>query len=90
MGRTCSIHREHGYNILIGKPEGKRPLIRDTGVGGRIILKSIITSSSSLQGQGVFPVLASAFHCLHMQHKSLLPLGLCMYACFSILPGLML
>jgi hypothetical protein len=24
MGETCSTHRENGYIILIGKPEGKR------------------------------------------------------------------
>jgi hypothetical protein len=30
------------YNILLGNPEGKRPLGSDLGVDGRIILKWIL------------------------------------------------
>jgi hypothetical protein len=30
MGRTCSTHggERNAYRILVGKPEGKRPLVR--------------------------------------------------------------
>jgi hypothetical protein len=37
MGGACSNHGEkrNAYRILVGKPEGKRPLELD--VGGRII-----------------------------------------------------
>jgi len=40
MGRTCSAYGERRsiYRVLVGKPEGKRPLGRQ-GVGGRIILR---------------------------------------------------
>jgi hypothetical protein len=33
--------RRNPYRILVGKPEGKRPL-EDQNVGGRIILKYIL------------------------------------------------
>jgi hypothetical protein len=42
MGRTCSKYAERRspYRVLVGKPEGRRPL-EDPGVGGRVILKCI-------------------------------------------------
>jgi hypothetical protein len=43
MGRARSTKggEEDAYRILVGKPEGKRPL-GDQDVGGWIILKSIL------------------------------------------------
>jgi hypothetical protein len=40
MGRACSTNGEkrNAYRILVGKPEGKRPLGRED-VGGWTILK---------------------------------------------------
>jgi hypothetical protein len=40
MGRACSMNGEKrcAYRILVGKPEGKRPL-GDQNVGGWTILK---------------------------------------------------
>jgi hypothetical protein len=37
MGRTCRINEEKrdAYRILVGKPEGKRPLGRARQVGGQ-------------------------------------------------------
>jgi hypothetical protein len=42
-GGTCRAHGEkkNAYRILVGKPEGKRP-VGNLGVGGRIILKCIL------------------------------------------------
>jgi hypothetical protein len=38
MGRACSTNgKKTAYRILVGKPEGKRPL-RDLDMGGRVIL----------------------------------------------------
>jgi len=31
--------RSGAYRVLVGKPEGKRPLREDPGVDGRIILR---------------------------------------------------
>jgi hypothetical protein len=44
MGRACSTHgaRKNAYRVLMGKPEGRRPLGRDLGVDGRVILKWIV------------------------------------------------
>jgi hypothetical protein len=34
---------KNAYRILVGKPEGKKPLGRQTvGIGGRIILKRLL------------------------------------------------
>jgi hypothetical protein len=43
MGETCNMHGrgENAYKLLVGKPEGKRPLGRYTS-RGRIILKWIL------------------------------------------------
>jgi len=43
MGGTYSSYGARGgvYGVLVGKPEGKRPLGRDPGAGGRIILRWI-------------------------------------------------
>jgi hypothetical protein len=43
MGEACSADGEGRgvYRVLVGKPEGKRPL-GDPGVDGRIILRWII------------------------------------------------
>jgi hypothetical protein len=43
MDRACSTHGENrnAYRMLVGKPEGKRPL-EDLDVGGRIILERIL------------------------------------------------
>jgi hypothetical protein len=40
MDRTCSTYGERRgvYRVLVGKPEGRRPL-EDQGVDGKIILK---------------------------------------------------
>jgi len=35
MGGTCCTHGRGVYTVLIGKPEGKRPL-KDLGVSGRV------------------------------------------------------
>jgi hypothetical protein len=35
---ACMGERRDQYGILVGKPEGRRPL-EDPGIGGRIILK---------------------------------------------------
>jgi hypothetical protein len=42
MGGTCSTYRERRdvYRVLVGKPEGKRPLGRPD-VDGRVILRWI-------------------------------------------------
>jgi hypothetical protein len=42
MGGACSTYGERRgiYRVLVGKPDGKRPLV-DPGVDGRIILKWI-------------------------------------------------
>ena len=42
MGRTCSAYgvSRGVYRVLVGKPEGKKPL-GDPGVDGRIILRWI-------------------------------------------------
>jgi hypothetical protein len=42
MGGACSAYGEERgvYSVLVGKPEGKRPL-GDPGVDGRIILRWI-------------------------------------------------
>jgi hypothetical protein len=42
MGGTCSAYGERRgvYRLLVGKPEGKRPL-GDPGIDGRIILRWI-------------------------------------------------
>jgi hypothetical protein len=37
MGGTCSTGMRNAYRILIGKPEGKRPLLRHRGRRGRNI-----------------------------------------------------
>jgi hypothetical protein len=39
-GRTCSMYggEEGAYRVLVGNPQGRRPL-KDSGVDGRIILK---------------------------------------------------
>jgi hypothetical protein len=43
MGRACSTNGEkrNAYRILVGKPEGRRPL-EDQNVGGWTILKWIL------------------------------------------------
>jgi hypothetical protein len=43
MGRTCCTHEENrnAYRVLVGKPEGKRPLGRPR-LCGRIILTWIL------------------------------------------------
>jgi hypothetical protein len=43
MGRACSTNGEkrNTYKILVGKPEGKRPL-RNKDLGGWTILKWIL------------------------------------------------
>jgi hypothetical protein len=43
MRETCSAHGEmrNAYKILVGEPEGKRPL-RYLGVDGNMILKWIL------------------------------------------------
>jgi hypothetical protein len=42
MGRACSMNgEENAYRILVGKPEGKRPLGR-LDACGRIILRWIL------------------------------------------------
>jgi len=41
MGRICSTYGKRGsYRILVGKTEGKKPLVRP-GVDGKIILRWI-------------------------------------------------
>ena len=41
MGHVACVGESRGaYRVLVGKPEGKKPL-GNTGVGGRIILKWI-------------------------------------------------
>jgi hypothetical protein len=44
MGEACSTYEgdDNAYKILVGKPEGKRPLGRLTGIDGRMILKWIL------------------------------------------------
>jgi hypothetical protein len=41
MDRVCSTmgEKRDAYRILVGKPEGKRPLGRDLDVGRSIILR---------------------------------------------------
>jgi hypothetical protein len=42
MGGECSMHgAKHAYAILVGKPEGKRPL-GELGIGKRIISEWIL------------------------------------------------
>jgi hypothetical protein len=43
MGKVCSTNGDskNAYRILIGKPEGRRPL-EDQDVGGWTLLKSIL------------------------------------------------
>jgi hypothetical protein len=41
MGRTYNTNEGGAYQILVGKPGGKRPL-EDVGVDGRIILRWIL------------------------------------------------
>jgi hypothetical protein len=45
VGGACSTYGERSgvYRVLVGKPEGKRPLERP-GVDGRIILRLILGS----------------------------------------------
>jgi hypothetical protein len=40
MGGPCSTNGEerNAYRLLMGKPDGKRPLAKDQDVGGWIIL----------------------------------------------------
>ena len=41
--------RTAAYRVLLGKPEGKKPL-EGLGVDGRIILKSIFKSKMEMRG----------------------------------------
>jgi len=38
---ACMVHRRCTYRVVVGRPEGRRPLGRDLGIDGRIILKWI-------------------------------------------------
>jgi hypothetical protein len=38
---ACKGERSGAYSVLVGKPEGKRPLGEDPGIDGRIILRWI-------------------------------------------------
>jgi hypothetical protein len=42
MGRTCSTYgkKRNVYKVLVGKPEGKRPL-ENLDVGGRILERTL-------------------------------------------------
>jgi hypothetical protein len=66
MGRTCSTNGEkrNGYRILVGKPEGKRPLgrprlrwmdnikmdLREIGWDGMVWAGSICSVQGSVEG----------------------------------------
>jgi hypothetical protein len=39
---ACMGHRRGTYRVVVGRPEGRRPLGRDLGIDGRIILKWIL------------------------------------------------
>ena len=53
---TCSFHtlgeRRGAHGVLVGKPEGKRPL-RDPGVDGRMILRWIFRKQNGRGGHGL-------------------------------------
>jgi hypothetical protein len=55
MGGPCSTNGEkrNAYRLLVGKPEGKRPL-RNQDVGGWIILRGILERWDGVMWTGLF------------------------------------
>ena len=53
MGRECSMYgaTRGAYRVLVGKPEGKRPL-GDPDIDGRIILRWIFRKWEGVVGTG--------------------------------------
>jgi len=51
MGETCSTYgvEEAAYRVLVGEPEGKRPLDRP-GIDGRIVLRLIFRNLGGVGG----------------------------------------
>ena len=39
---ACMGHRRGTYRVVVGRPEGRRPLGRDLDIDGRIILRWIL------------------------------------------------
>ena len=54
MGGACGAYGEGSdvHSVLVGKPEGKRPLGRPRRTGGRIILRWIFRKLEGVVGTG--------------------------------------